>query len=398
MKNYEYAVAPTSQFFFCGIPFRFDIKPKCNLNCAYCFAMSRGGRRTDQVQIVNTKSFIKRYDTAIHQSQANGNIVSELLSNRVPLHIGGMSDPFSDAESTKVFDELCSVWNRTEDYPVIISTKKPSELIKRTSFLAKKNLIIQISLPIISSSFQSQFEPNADTIEQRLNAMKDLISSGHNVSCRIQPVIPQFIDSLITIIDILNSISCRHVILEFLKLPVEKNALNTTLISSILGQDILEYYHTHGASLVGREWLLPTQFRYEQLRPIKQYANQHGILVSLADYGLYHLSDSSCCCGTDIFDIDCNWLSGNFSALLHNKQGILYFNDIERLWHPQKHMSKYINSKSRLDLNTMLEHLQNRWNSPGTVNAPDCYLGVSFTGERDSSNNCIYFNAGGKYL
>jgi len=40
--DYKYAMSVTSQFYFCGVPFRLDTSPKCLMNCAYCFAMAKG--------------------------------------------------------------------------------------------------------------------------------------------------------------------------------------------------------------------------------------------------------------------------------------------------------------------------------------------------------------------
>jgi len=56
-RGYDYAVALTSQFYFCAIPFRLDISPSCSLGCAYCFHASRGGnsqpgsRRADPARV-----------------------------------------------------------------------------------------------------------------------------------------------------------------------------------------------------------------------------------------------------------------------------------------------------------------------------------------------------------
>ena len=81
---------------------------------------------------------------------------------------------------------------------------------------------------------QMKFEPFSDDVDTRLVAMKELAKRQMNISCRIQPIIPQFINTLPSLIDKLNDANCHHIILEYLKLPVEKNSLVTTLISEIL--------------------------------------------------------------------------------------------------------------------------------------------------------------------
>lgn len=391
MKEYEYALSPTSQFFFCGVPFRLDIKPKCNLNCAYCFAMSRGGRRTNAEQIINTDRFSKFFSQCV-RSGDQSNITQELISKRAPIHLGGMSDPFSDKESTEAFDKFFPLFCNQDDYPVVLSTKKPSEILKRDILIKKKNIIIQVSLPILDPTLQRTIEPLSDPVQSRLEAIGKLVLLGKNVSCRIQPIIPQLLPSIPKLIDALSRLQCTHVVFEFLKLPVEKNALNTSLLSEIFNVDMLAYYKANGATLIGREWLLPTEFRYNALLPIKQYSNNKGIHVSFGDYGLYHLGDCDCCCGIDLFGLNCTWNMGNFTMLIRRNKGEIHFSDLLEYWHPEHSMSRYINSKSRLGDDTMLSQLRNRWNHPGTANSPDSYLGVSCTWKKDDKDDYIYEN------
>jgi len=390
MKEYEYAVAPTSQFYFCGVPFRLDLTPKCNLNCAYCFASSRGGRRTECDQIINTARFIERFEKS-QQGGSRQNVVLELFSKRYALHLGGMSDPFASELSASAFDEIIKKLSQFE-YPVIVSTKKPSELLKRNLFLEMRNTIIQVSLSITDIHLQKKLEPLADDCYSRLESIKRLISCGKNVSCRIQPIIPQLSSTIPALIDDLHAVGCQHIIFEYLKLPVEKDNIAFKSIQEAFQTDMLQYYKSHDAVLIGREWLLPTKYRYKHIIPLKEYANRKGIFVSIADYGLYHLGDIDCCCGIDLFKLDCTWNTGNFSKLIRTNEGVIFFKDLLDEWFPARSMTKYINSHSRLKVNTMINHLRNRWNKPGTANAPDSYYGVRYLGERDLNNDCVYIN------
>lgn len=58
----KYKLSLTSQFYFCGIPFRLDVKPKCETNCLYCFIMARGGRRTNRFLIADTNALKRLFD------------------------------------------------------------------------------------------------------------------------------------------------------------------------------------------------------------------------------------------------------------------------------------------------------------------------------------------------
>ena len=55
-RDYEYALTPSSQFYFCGLPFRLDVSPKCSVGCKYCFSIARGGNLSKGANFVNPKS------------------------------------------------------------------------------------------------------------------------------------------------------------------------------------------------------------------------------------------------------------------------------------------------------------------------------------------------------
>lgn len=389
MRDYRYALAPTSQLFFCGVPFRLDVKPKCGLNCLYCYAATRGGRKTNANQILNIDWFRRKLETSLSNNYEGPNIISELLSNRFAIHLGGMSDPFADNLTEQTTRSLLSLLSSYK-YPVIISTKMPGKLL--SCDLDKLSSIIQVSICITDIQIQSILEPYSENTISRLNNIKHLVDLGYNVVCRIQPIFPQLIDTIPLLVDLLAEAGCSHIILEYLKLPNEKEAMDLSVLQSTTGWDLPKFYNDNNANIIGREHILPTRYRYNHLMPIKEYANLKGISVSLADYGLYHLSDINCCCGVDKFNLDCQWNKGNFSYIIRNINDDLYFSYLLNFWHPEGTISRYVNSHSRLDENSFITHLRNKWNRPGTANVPDSFLGVQYLGRKDENGDCIYRN------
>lgn len=127
--KYKYALSPTSQFYFCGLPLRLDTTPKCTLNCLYCFAMSRGGRRTSRKLIASPDSIARKLLRALDGQGQAIDIVGEMLSRKVPIHFGGISDPFSNASVAAISRELL-VHFSNYDYPVVISTKNTNLLLE----------------------------------------------------------------------------------------------------------------------------------------------------------------------------------------------------------------------------------------------------------------------------
>ncbi len=137
-------MAITSQFYFCGIPFRFDTSPKCKLNCAYCFAMAIGGRKTAPLQFANIERIRRKIENSLEGKALD--ISGELLNRKMPIHFGGMSDPFADEETTKISVEILRLFAKY-DYPVVISTKNTNGKSREDFYelSSLQHLIIQIS-------------------------------------------------------------------------------------------------------------------------------------------------------------------------------------------------------------------------------------------------------------
>ena len=61
---------------------------------------------------------------------------------------------------------------------------------------------------------------------------------------------------------------------------------------------------------------------------------------------------------------------------------------------PSQSIRMYINSHSRISGdNTIYNYLKDKWNRPGTTNAPDTFLGVEWKGDLDEEGNCVYYKS-----
>ena len=112
-----------------------------------------------------------------------------------------------------------------------------------------------------------------------------------------------------------------------------------------------------------------------------------------ADYGLHHLGDTSCCCGIDQISGFGNWFKRNFANIIRGStQKIVRFPLSGEEWYPKKSMKRIMNSKCRIEgqQQGLATYLKQKWNTPGTTNAPDSFLGVQWSGTNDSYGNCIY--------
>lgn len=393
-QNYAYALSLTSQFYFCGLPLRLDTTPKCSLNCLYCFAMSRGGRRTSRTLIANP-DLIQRKLTKSIETKQPGDILGQMLARKAPIHFGGLSDPFANASVARVSRALLKNFS-TYDYPVVISTKN-TRLLRddATMKIIKKmrHVAVQVSFTSSHPRKTALIEPQVPSPQERLDCIEELSTEGIHIIARLQPLIPSWETEIAyNLIPQLANSGCKHVVVEYLKLPVEKNTSLMNKMFSALNWNGYDYYRENGARLVGREWILPKELILERIQPIVNAIRSNSMTYGSADYGLNNAGDTDCCCGIDRLPGFNNWFKGNIAAVIRNaRTSKVTFQHLAHNWFPTGSIKRNINSNCRLDgLNDVLSHLKAKWNNPGSINAPDSLSGVSWNGERDAESNCIY--------
>lgn len=390
--DYEYALSPTTQFYFCGVPFRLDTISICPGRCSYCFAMSRGGSRTRQVCLASHTWLRRKFDTLDAEKT---DIRGEMLLHRVPIHFGGISDPFANRQLVKRSMDLLRVI-RDYDYPVIISTKSTTQML-RTELIdllrSIKYLMVQVPIGAPSDEFASFAEPYMPSVSDRIRCIAALSGCGIHTAVRLQPLLVPWIEPTVAeLVGRIGDAKCKHVVVEFLKLPVERKMPYLSRLFRRINWDGAESYRRLGAQRIGREWVLPAPHKWELLQPLISTIRRHGMTYGSADYGLNHLGDTACCCGVSELPGFSNWFKGNIASVIReSKTGPVLFEHMMCEWLPQRSMRRYMNSHCRMPANNSMEcYLRQKWNSPGSANAPDALLGISWTGERDGGHNCIY--------
>ena len=175
-----------SQIILCDVPIRYDTYKGCGHACSYCFV----GRKVD-ISKITTDESVKSLAEFIKGKRT---LETSWCDWDIPLHWGGMSDPFQPLErihkrsldSLKVFAET--------QYPFIVSTK--SALIGEEPYLSlikKSNCVVQFS---IASPQYDKIEQGAATFEQRMNTAAKIAPYKH-VVFRIQPYITQIFTDVV---------------------------------------------------------------------------------------------------------------------------------------------------------------------------------------------------------
>lgn len=330
---YKYPIALTQQFKFCGNPFRIDLYKGCDFGCKYCYASSRKGNYSSVFDIADFTIIEKLFYKAFDTQKEYKDITIELLRHKVPLHLGGMSDPFQkrewEYELTYKFLQLSNKYN----YPVMISTKCAYLPDKYWEVLNPDIYAFQISLIGLNDNFIRQHESNTPTAKERTEFIKQLHNKGFWVGLRIQPLI-DVQEAILLIKYIENYIN--YITVEHLKIPKDNKTV-FDIYDKIF--NVKENYYDYGR----RNYEVKKEIKEENIRKIKSITK---IPVGVGDNDLHRITDSRCCCGIDTINENFNnWLKYNETYFVTGD----YCKD--EIWYPKSNCRSCFNSNMRISDN-----------------------------------------------
>jgi len=379
--KYSYPIGLTSQFYFCGMPFRIDSYRGCPSGCVYCFVNSRNGNYRKKMQYADIALLRKWFHLALKQRLEPRNIIIECLRRRMPLHFGGISDPLLIPQSSRnITLEILELLDHYS-YPTLISTKANIKEFKDFSdiILRKPHFALQISFSTMNDAVGKFVEPNAPIPSQRMRGASYALENGNWVACRLQPYFPgQDVEDLLARI---NSVGFRHLTIEHFKLPFD-GKVNLKKLNKAFGIDISDLFPKGERIKRGREFEMPNDIRVQAIRKFKIAAASHNIPIGIGDNGFQHLSTSDCCCGIDNLPGFENWYKYTITQAVrrakHTENEIKY-NSIESEWAPKNSMTRMLNSKSRLksSANTVRDHIKLHWHSNRQF-SPAMFYGVVY--------------------
>jgi len=317
---YKNCLLMTQQFRFCGNPFRADTYQGCTFGCKYCFATQRNyyGNKSNKSADINV---FKRFK----EGKGKG-VEKELISNNVPIHLGGMSDPFQHREfKEKRTLEFLKIFN---DYPVSISTKTSHLTDDYWQILNPEFHTFQISLISDNEETIRKFEKNTPTAKERISFIKELKKRGFWVSVRIQPIVD--VKEAISLLSKLYGY-IDYATVEHLKIPINGgDEIINEMFSKIHDP---ENYH------IWRNYFKPKiQVIKNNIDIIKSHTN---IKIGCGDNEIHQLSGSLNCCGLDCMpDSFKNWIKYNSMYIL--------MTDDKSQWYPKTKLTQ-----SNIPPNTM---------------------------------------------
>jgi len=390
----------TSQFGFCSLPLRLDSYRGCGFGCTYCFALQRGGNVAASNIAPADPSAVARALSRASRGEPTQSPVIEMLRRQVPIHFGGMSDPFQPAERKyRVSMEYLKAL-AASSYPVVISTK--GTLIGQPEYrdLIRSigRVVIQFSFSSVSDQVAKKVEPSATPPSKLLKVMESLASEGFQTTCRWQPYICGLSSDPSVFVAAMARAGARHLAFEHLKVPAEQLPYSGPTKRSAILSEQRASYRAAGAKRDGREFVLPAERKFARMTEVRDRCHDAGISFGAADNEFQYLSDfEACCSGVDQFpgfdnvfryNIGCAVRRGRNSTIRHELIG--------EEWRPNSSVDRYLNSRSRLGQRlgvkgTIEDHLRYRWNAPTVDGSPSStFFGVQPTSQRDVDGYVIY--------
>lgn len=333
---YKYPIAITQQFRFCGNPFRIDLYQGCSFGCAYCFSQNRANSERVKYDKCDfgyiEQCFYKAFETEVDTKD----ITIELLRHKVPLHCGGMSDPFQQREwSEHLTYKLIELSNKYE-YPIMFSSKTANLPDEYFEILNPKLHVFQTSILGYDDTYTKRFESNTPAPQERIDFVTKLHNKGFWTCVRIQPLID--IEQALKVCEKVDGIA-DFLIVEHLKVPVSNTYLRKFFYNELLTGN-------YNKSINMKNYELKTDIKIQNINKIKEKLKI--TKVGVGDNELHYLSQSRNCCGLDMIPSDKfnNWLKYNLTYFTTQSKNDK--EDKDDLYIPKCNVSSCFNSSSRI--------------------------------------------------
>lgn len=263
-----------SQCILCDYPVHFDTYAGCSHGCAYCFVTR--ARKTN-LQDIRFRQSIRPLKEFI-EGKRNRSLT--WCDWRIPVHWGGVSDPFQPAEAEHGISLKAMQMLKDTGYPYIVSTK--GRLIGTNSYLKALDgarAVVQVSM--VSPQYD-RIEPGAPPFSERMAMLEDISQHAVRTIVRIQPYMRETLRDVLDAIQLYADAGVHGIIIEGLKALTKKS----------------------GMVKLGNDFVYPLQQIEHDFKRIYAKAHEHGLRCYAGENRLRGrgLGDSLTCCGTDGLD------------------------------------------------------------------------------------------------
>lgn len=260
-------IACGTQIAICDLPIRLDTYKGCSHKCKYCFVQ----RKTDirNISGYDVKNQLLDFISGKRKNRTNW------CDWDIPLHWGGMSDPFQPCEKEfRKSYECLKILAKTK-YPFVVSTKgKLIETEEYLNLLRECNCVVQISM--VCDKYD-KIETGAPTYQERLKMCEKVSKNCKRLIIRIQPYMTEIFNDVMDNLPKLKAAGVYGITIEGMKF-ISKKA---------------------GLVKLGGDMVYPVQTLLSHFTKIKARCHKLGLKFYCAENRLRWLGDSLTCCGCD---------------------------------------------------------------------------------------------------
>lgn len=254
-----------SQIVLCDVPIRIDTYDGCSHDCKYCFA-----RRKKGIQRIKPLDCTKQLTNFIKGQRIQ---TTAWCDWNIPLHFGGMSDPFQPCEKEfGVTKRVLEIFSQTK-YPFIVSTK--GRLICEPEYLElirDCNAVVQISM--VCDKYDI-LERGAPSYCQRLQMLEKLQGNCKRLIVRIQPFMREVRKEVIGNLKALADAGVYGITVEGMKFIKQKP----------------------GLIKLGGDYVYPVTKLKTDMEAIRSECHKVGLKFFCAENRLRTMGDDMTCCG-----------------------------------------------------------------------------------------------------
>lgn len=259
-----------SQVILCGLPVRFDTYKGCSHFCRYCFAQRK--KDLSDISVDETSKALRSF------IEGGRTVETNWCDWDIPIHWGGMSDPFQPLEREKKVSLECLKVFAETGYPFVVSTK--GRLITEQPYIdliEKCNCVVQISM--VCDKYD-KLEQGAPTFDERLSMVQKVAERGKRVNIRIQPFMTEVYNDVMQNIKRFADAGAYGIIVEGMKFAKKQT----------------------GLVKVGGDYVYPKDILERQYVSLRDEAHKHGMKFYCGENRIRSLGDSLICCGIDGMD------------------------------------------------------------------------------------------------
>lgn len=256
-----------SQCALCDVPIRIDSYRGCSHGCKYCFVYRKYN--------ISKIKFGDGVQSVVNFIQGKRSGETRWCDWDIPLHWGGMSDPFQPCERIyRKSLEILKVFVH-HNYPFIVSTKNTLPIEEPYYSLFKKsNCVFQCSMVCPSLNYMEAGAPNFD---QRLDMMEKMSKIVPRTIVRCQPYIMELHKEIMEQIPRIAAAGVYGIVYEAVKMQKK----------------------TAGMVKNGADYIYPMEILTRKFRELKQECHRHGLVFLSGENRLRGMGDSLTCCGCD---------------------------------------------------------------------------------------------------